>query len=103
MVAAPKDDEVLVKIHAVSINDWDWGLVQGVPYAFRLLSGFPRPRIKILGSDIAGRVEAVGKNVKHFQPGDEVYGDLSGRNWGGLIPAMYWNRRSPVRLIIRAP
>jgi NADPH:quinone reductase-like Zn-dependent oxidoreductase len=80
---APKDNEVLIKVHAVSINDWDWGLLQGAPFAFRLLSGFPRPKKKILGSDIAGRIEAVGKNVKQFQPGDEVYGDLSG-DWGGF-------------------
>lgn len=80
---APKDDEVLIKVHAVSINDWDWGLLQGTPFAFRLLSGFPRPKRKILGSDIAGQIESVGKNVKQFQPGDEVYGDVSG-DWGGF-------------------
>lgn len=79
----PKDDEVLIKVHAVSINDWDWGLLRGAPFAFRLLSGFPRPKKKILGSDIAGRIEAVGKKVTQFQPGDEVFGDLSG-DWGGF-------------------
>lgn len=78
----PKDDEVLIKIYAVSINDWDWGLLHG-DLINRLLNGLFRPKIKILGSDIAGRVEAVGKNVVKFQPGDEVFGDLSGR-WGGF-------------------
>src|SRR5688572_9215929 len=77
----PKDDEVLVKIYAVSLNDWDCSLLQG-DLINRLLNGFLKPKIKILGSDIAGRVEEVGKNVKKFQPGDEVFGDLSGR-WGG--------------------
>jgi NADPH:quinone reductase-like Zn-dependent oxidoreductase len=78
----PKEDEVLIKVYAVSINDWDLGLLQGDPIN-RLLNGLFKPKIKILGSDIAGRVEEVGKNVKKFQPADEVYGDLSGR-WGGF-------------------
>jgi NADPH:quinone reductase-like Zn-dependent oxidoreductase len=78
----PKEDEVLIKVYAVSINDWDLGLLQG-DFINRLLNGLLRPKIKIPGSDIAGRIEAAGKNVKKFQPGDEVYGDLSGR-WGGF-------------------
>jgi len=80
---APRDDEVLVKVHAVSINDWDWGLLHGIPFANRLMYGLLKPKRRILGSDIAGRIEAVGKNVEQFQPGDEVYGDLSG-DWGGF-------------------
>lgn len=79
----PKDDEVLVRVHAVSVNDWDWGLLQGSAFIDRLLFGFFRPRNTILGSDIAGRIEAVGKNVTRFRAGDEVFGDLSGR-WGGF-------------------
>ena len=78
----PKDDEVLVKIHAVSLNDWDYGLLTGDAIN-RLLNGLRKPRKTILGSDIAGRVEAVGKNVNKFIEGDEVFGDLSGQ-WGGL-------------------
>jgi NADPH:quinone reductase-like Zn-dependent oxidoreductase len=78
----PKGDEVLIKVYAVSINDWDLGLLQG-DLINRLINGLFKPKIKILGSDIAGRIEAVGKNVKKFQPGDEVYGDLSG-SWGGF-------------------
>ena len=78
----PKDDEVLIKVHAVSINDWDLGLLEGDPIN-RMLNGLRKPKRKILGSDIAGRVEAVGKNVTQFKTGDEVYGDLSGR-WGGF-------------------
>jgi len=79
----PKDDEVLIKVYAVSINDWDWNLLQGTPFINRLLYGLFKPKKKILGSDIAGRIEAVGKNVERFQPGDEVFGDLSGE-WGGF-------------------
>jgi NADPH:quinone reductase-like Zn-dependent oxidoreductase len=78
----PKDDEVLVKVCAVSINDWDTGLLKG-DILNRLINGLFKPKRKILGSDIAGRIEAIGKNVKKFQPGDEVYGDLSGK-WGGF-------------------
>jgi len=79
----PQDDEVLIQVHAVSINDWDWGLLQGTPFVNRLENGLRKPKKKILGSDIAGRIEAVGKNVEKFRPGDEVFGDLSG-TWGGF-------------------
>jgi NADPH:quinone reductase-like Zn-dependent oxidoreductase len=78
----PKDDEVLIKVHAVSINDWDFGLLGG-DFINRLLNGLLKPKRKILGSDIAGRIEAIGKNVTRFKTGDEVYGDLSGQ-WGGF-------------------
>ena len=74
----PEDNEVLVEVHAASVNDWDWGLLRGKPFLNRLLFGLLKPKIKILGCDIAGRVEAVGRNVKQFQPGDEVFGDISG-------------------------
>jgi NADPH:quinone reductase-like Zn-dependent oxidoreductase len=79
---SPKDDEVLIKNYAVSINDWDFGLLQG-DFINRLLNGLLKPKKKVLGSDIAGRVEAVGKKVTRFKIGDDVYGDLSGR-WGGF-------------------
>jgi NADPH:quinone reductase-like Zn-dependent oxidoreductase len=81
----PKDEEVWVKVYAASVNDWDWGLLRGKPFVNRLVvSGLIKPKIKILGCDIAGRVEAVGGNAKQFQPGDEVFGDLSGCGWGGF-------------------
>jgi NADPH:quinone reductase-like Zn-dependent oxidoreductase len=78
----PKDNEVLIRVHAVSLNDWDYELLKGV-FINRLMNGLQKPKRQILGSDIAGRIEAVGKDVKQFRVGDEVYGDLSGR-WGGL-------------------
>ena len=84
----PKENEVLIKICAASINDWDWGLLHGVPFANRMMSGLFKPKkIQILGSDIAGHIEAIGKNVSHFKSGDEVFGDLSdmhGTGWGGF-------------------
>jgi NADPH:quinone reductase-like Zn-dependent oxidoreductase len=80
----PKDNEVLIKVHAASINSWDWELLRGKPFVNRLLFGLLKPKIKILGADIAGRVEAVGRNVKQFQPGDKVFGDLCECGWGGF-------------------
>ncbi|NIM94510.1 MAG: zinc-binding dehydrogenase [Anaerolineales bacterium] len=71
---APRDDEVLVKIRAASVNYGDWAALIGKPFLVRLMNGPRRPRNKILGDDIAGRVEAVGTKVKQFQPGDEVFG-----------------------------
>ena len=81
----PRDDEVLIKVHAASINSWDWDLLRGT-FQGRL-AGLLKPKFKILGCDIAGRVVAVGKNVKHLKPGDEVFGDTSGfraRDWGAF-------------------
>ena len=82
---APRDNEVLVEVHAASINSWDYELLQGTPFANRLGFGLFRPtKINSLGCDIAGRVVAVGKRVSKFKPGDEVYGDLSAGGWGGF-------------------
>ena len=72
---APRDNEVLVKVHAVSLNASDWELLRGQPLYSRIMGPF-RPRYHILGSDIAGRVEAVGRNTTLFQPGDEVFADI---------------------------
>ena len=80
----PKDDEVLIRVLAASVNDWDWCLVRGKPFFIRLLCGLLKPKITIPGVDIAGRVEAVGRSVKRFQPGDEVYGDISECGFGGF-------------------
>jgi NADPH:quinone reductase-like Zn-dependent oxidoreductase len=79
----PKDDEVLIRVHAVSLNDWDWEALRGTPFVNRLIFGLRRPKKQILGSDVAGSIEVVGKNVRRFRPGDEVFGDLSGE-WGGF-------------------
>jgi len=76
----PGDDEILVEVHAASVTYSNLMLVRGEPFVVRLYFGLLKPKHKIPGSDIAGRVEAVGRNVTRFQPGDEVFGDLS--NWG---------------------
>lgn len=81
----PGDNEVLIKVHAASLNAADWHLLRGQPFLVRLMvGGLQKPKNTILGSDVAGRVEDVGKNVRQFQPGDEVFGDLSGSGWGGF-------------------
>ena len=80
----PGDDEVLVKVHAASANAADWHLMRADPFLVRVMGfGLLKPKKGRLGADIAGRVEAVGRNVTQFQPGDEVFGDLSGRGFGG--------------------
>jgi NADPH:quinone reductase-like Zn-dependent oxidoreductase len=74
---APQDDEVLIKIHAASINSRDLRMLRANPFFIRLRpGGFLQPKNKILGGDVAGRVEAVGSSVKQFKPGDEVFGYL---------------------------
>lgn len=80
----PKATELLVRVHAASINDWDWGLLQGTSLIDRMMSGLVRPKIQILGCDIAGRVEAVGGDVEAFRPGDEVYADLCSSGFGAF-------------------
>jgi NADPH:quinone reductase-like Zn-dependent oxidoreductase len=81
----PKDDEVLVKVHAASANAADWHLMRADPFLVRLMGfGLLKPKKGLLGADIAGRVEAVGGDVAQFQPGDEVFGDLSGSGFGGF-------------------
>jgi NADPH:quinone reductase-like Zn-dependent oxidoreductase len=82
---SPKDNEVLVKVYATAINYSDWAFVRGKPFLVRLIgAGFFKPKNKILGADIAGIVEWVGKNVTRFQVGDEVFSDLADFGWGGF-------------------
>lgn len=80
---SPGDDEVLIKVHASSVNSWDWDLVRGRPYLARI-GAFRKPKHSILGADVAGEVQAVGRSVTQLRPGDEVFGDMSGCGWGGF-------------------
>ena len=81
----PKDGELLIRVHASSINSWDWEYLNGTPFINRLMFGLlrPKPGKQRLGADIAGTVEDVGRQVTRFRPGDEVFGDLWD-NWGGF-------------------
>lgn len=74
----PKDDEVLVKVHAASVNPLDWHYVEGTPYLVRTDTGLGKPENPRIGVDFAGIVEAVGQNVTRFKPGDEVFGGRAG-------------------------
>jgi NADPH:quinone reductase-like Zn-dependent oxidoreductase len=69
-----KDDDVLVRVHAASLNPVDWHTLIGTPYIVRIEAGLLKPKRQTFGTDLAGQVEAVGENVKRFQPGDEVFG-----------------------------
>ena len=80
----PNDNEILVKVHATSVNAGDWHLMRGDPFLIRLGAGLRNPKTKILGADVAGQVEAVGSNVTQFRPGDEVFGDLSRYGFGAF-------------------
>ncbi len=81
---APRDDEVLVKVYATSVNYNNLLFVKGEPFVGRLWTGLLKPKLKIPGNDIAGRIEAVGRNVKKFQTADEVYGDISVCGFGAF-------------------
>jgi NADPH:quinone reductase-like Zn-dependent oxidoreductase len=74
----PKDDEVLIKVRAASVNAGDWHIMRGTPYLLRVMVGLRKPKITRLGMDVAGQVEAVGRNVTQFKPGDEVFGACRG-------------------------
>jgi NADPH:quinone reductase-like Zn-dependent oxidoreductase len=75
----PENDQILVKVHAVSVNPYDWHFVEGTPYVMRAMGvGLRKPKEIRLGVDFAGTVEAVGKNVTQFKPGDEVFGGRDG-------------------------
>ena len=81
----PKDDEVLIEVRAASVNAADCRLMRGKPFLLRLMGfGLLGPKNKVLGADVAGRVEAVGGSVRRLKPGDEVFGNLSACGWGGF-------------------
>ncbi len=84
----PKDDEVLIRVHAASVNSRDWRRMRANPFFIRLMTGgLLKPKTPILGADVAGRVEAVGSSVRQYRPGDEVFGCLS--RYGGRTFAEY--------------
>ena len=72
------DDEVLIKVRAASVNPLDWHFMRGTPYIVRIMAGLRKPKVTRLGVDVAGQVEAVGRNVTQFKPGDEVFGACRG-------------------------
>lgn len=87
----PKDNEVLIKIHAASANPADWHLMRAKPFLARLENGLLKPKNTKLGADVAGRVEATGKNVTQFQVGDDVFGGMPLNELGGFAEYVYAN------------
>jgi NADPH:quinone reductase-like Zn-dependent oxidoreductase len=92
---APKPDEVLIRVRATTVNRTDCGLRAGEPFISRLLSGFPRPRWRILGAELAGTVEAAGAAVTEFAPGDEVFG-VNAYRFGAHAEFMCVRERGPL-------
>ena len=83
---SPKDDEVLVKIHAASINARDWRMMRAQPFFIRLApGGLLQPKNKVPGGDVSGQVEAIGRYVKQFKPEDEVFGYLPSATGRGIF------------------
>ena len=72
------DNEVLIKVRAASVNPYDWHFMRGTPYFLRIMAGLRKPKNKRLGVDVAGQVEAVGRNVTQFKPGDVLFGSCRG-------------------------
>jgi NADPH:quinone reductase-like Zn-dependent oxidoreductase len=78
----PGDNEILIKVHAASVNSYDWRHLRANPFFIRIMvGGLLKPKHQILGADVAGKVEAVGRNVNQFKPGDDVFGEGS---YGGF-------------------
>jgi NADPH:quinone reductase-like Zn-dependent oxidoreductase len=103
----PKSKEVLVKIHAASINSWDWDLLKGKTLLVKMIGGLFKPKHQILGADIAGVVELVGDAVTGFKPGDEVFGDIAGSGFGGFaeyvaVPEKLLAKKSPAISFVEA-
>ena len=90
------DDELLVRVHAASINRADWLMLTGTPYMLRLMSGLRRPKNPVPGRDVAGTVEVVGRGVQGFRPGDEVYAEIAGGSYAEYA-------RVPATLAARKP
>jgi len=79
------DDDVLVRVRAASANPYDWHFMTGRPYIMRIQSGLLKPKVNGLGADLAGQVEAVGKNVTQFRPGDEVFGEVDAGSFAEYV------------------
>ena len=90
----PKENEVLVKVIATAVNDYDWSMVRGKPYLYRLMFGIFKPKRKITGMELAGIIEALGTNATTFKVGNEVYGDISGYGFGSFAEYICINEKA---------
>ena len=92
----PEENEVLVRIHATAVNDYDWSMIRGKPYLYRLLFGLLKPKHQIPGMELSGTIEALGTNAKSFKIGDHVYGDISTYGFGGFAEYVCINEKALV-------
>ena len=83
-IPAPKENEVLIKVHAASVNPLDWRIMRANPFFIRFMFGLWKPKLKRLGADVAGVIEAKGKSVSRFQIGDSVFGEIFGSGLGAF-------------------
>ena len=92
----PGDDELLIRVHAAGVDPGVWHLMTGLPYLVRVMGyGLRKPKILIRGTDVAGTVEAVGKNVRRFEPGDPVFARATVRSRSMPVPGWSASRPSP--------
>ena len=96
---ALKPGHVLVRVKAASINSWDYDMLHARAFIMRVLNGFTRPKYRVLGCDVAGVVEATGQNCHHWQPGDEVFGDIASAGFGSFAEFV----AVPEELLARKP
>lgn len=92
----PAKHEVLVKIYATAINDYDWGMVRGKPYLYRLLYGITKPKHPIAGMELSGVIEDIGEGVTQFKKGDAVFGDISEFGFGSFAEYIAINEKALV-------
>ncbi|MBT8293382.1 MAG: NAD(P)-dependent alcohol dehydrogenase [Eudoraea sp.] len=92
----PKENEVLVEIHATAVNDYDWSMIRGKPYLYRLLFGLLKPKHQIPGMELSGTIVALGTNAELFKVGDAVYGDISTYGFGGFAEYVCINEKALV-------
>ena len=92
----PKEHEVLIKVHAAAINDYDWSLMRGKPYLYRLMFGITKPKKKIPGMELSGVIEALGHNARKFKTGDAAYGDISEYGFGAFAEYVCINEQALV-------
>jgi NADPH:quinone reductase-like Zn-dependent oxidoreductase len=93
----PKPNEVLIKVHATAVNDYDWSMVQGKPILYRLFFGLFKPRQPIPGMEVSGVVEACGDKVSQYKLGHEVYGDTSDYGFGSFAEYLCIHEKALVR------
>ena len=96
-IPQPKENELLVKVKATAINDFDWSLVTGKPYLYRIMFGLWRPKTPVPGIELSGTVHKIGSKVNRFKIGDPVYGDISKFGWGSFAEYVCVREESMVR------